>query len=75
MVKVYSFRKPLSNYQIPQAALLKFRFYYEFLAGHEAEIAREIREEYVNTLSKTLFSYLKTYHNRLQRLQVTSNLI
>ena len=68
LAKIYGFRKPLSNYQVPQNALLKFRFYYEFLANHQAEVAREIREEYINTVSKTLFSYFKTYHNRLQRL-------
>ncbi|XP_035313920.1 vacuolar protein sorting-associated protein 52 homolog [Cricetulus griseus] len=29
--KIYSFRKPMTNYQIPQTALLKYRFFCQFL--------------------------------------------
>ncbi|KAL7975974.1 hypothetical protein Chor_011742 [Crotalus horridus] len=67
--KVYSFRKPMTNYQIPQNALLKYRFFYQFLLGHERVIAKEVRDEYVDTMSKIYLSYFKSYTNRLMKLQ------
>ncbi|XP_013927489.1 PREDICTED: vacuolar protein sorting-associated protein 52 homolog [Thamnophis sirtalis] len=67
--KVYSFRKPMTNYQIPQNALLKYRFFYQFLLGHERLIAKEVRDEYVDTMSKIYLSYFKSYTNRLMKLQ------
>lgn len=67
--KVYSFRKPLSNYEVPQNAMLKSRFYYEFLLSNERHIAREIHNEYVDTMSKVYFSYFKTYVSRIMKLQ------
>ena len=41
--KVYQMRKPLANYQIPQNAMLRFRFFYEFLLANERPTAQEIR--------------------------------
>lgn len=67
--KVYLFRKPMTNYQVPQNAMLKHKFFYQFLMTHERETAREIRDEYVDTMGKILFSYFKTYTNRLMKLQ------
>ncbi|GFR04939.1 vacuolar protein sorting-associated protein 52 homolog [Trichonephila clavata] len=67
--KIYSFRKPMTNYQIPQNALLKNKFFYQFLMTHERDIAREVREEYLDTMSKILFSYFKMYTSRLMKLQ------
>ncbi|KAH8020768.1 hypothetical protein HPB51_003425 [Rhipicephalus microplus] len=67
--KVYLFRKPMTNYQVPQNAMLKHKFFYQFLMTHEREVAREIRDEYVDTMGKILFSYFKTYTNRLMKLQ------
>ncbi|XP_015927404.1 vacuolar protein sorting-associated protein 52 homolog [Parasteatoda tepidariorum] len=67
--KIYSFRKPMTNYQIPQNALLKYKFFYQFLMTHERDIAREVREEYLDTMSKILFSYFKMYTSRLMKLQ------
>ncbi|XP_035210728.1 vacuolar protein sorting-associated protein 52 homolog isoform X3 [Stegodyphus dumicola] len=67
--KIYSFRKPMTNYQVPQNALLKYKFYYQFLMTHERDIAREVREEYLDTMSKILFSYFKMYTSRLMKLQ------
>ncbi|KAJ1364466.1 Vacuolar protein sorting-associated protein 52 [Parelaphostrongylus tenuis] len=71
LTKIYMFRKPLSNYQIPQHQLLKCRFFYEFLAGNEANIAQEVQEEYVDTISKMFFSYFKVYITRLFKLLMT----
>ncbi|GFT75160.1 vacuolar protein sorting-associated protein 52 homolog [Nephila pilipes] len=67
--KIYTFRKPMTNYQVPQNALLKFKFFYQFLMTHERDIAREVREEYLDTMSKILFSYFKMYTSRLMKLQ------
>ncbi|KAF8774759.1 Vacuolar protein sorting-associated protein 52 like protein [Argiope bruennichi] len=67
--KIYTFRKPMTNYQVPQNALLKYKFFYQFLMTHERDIAREVREEYLDTMSKILFSYFKMYTSRLMKLQ------
>ena len=68
--KIYSYRKPMSNYQIPQNTMLKFRFFNEFLMANERHIAREVRDEYIDTLSKMYYSYFKGYLSRLMKLQV-----
>ncbi|XP_048472593.1 vacuolar protein sorting-associated protein 52 homolog isoform X3 [Rhincodon typus] len=67
--KIYSFRKPMTNYQVPQNALLKYRFFYQFLLANERHVAKEIRDEYVDTMSKIYFSYFKSYTNRLMKVQ------
>ncbi|XP_016348765.1 vacuolar protein sorting-associated protein 52 homolog [Sinocyclocheilus anshuiensis] len=69
--KIYSFRKPMTNYQIPQNTLLKFRFFYQFLLANERTVAKEIRDEYVDTMSKIYFSYFKSYSGRLLKVQIT----
>ncbi|KAM9824191.1 vacuolar protein sorting-associated protein 52 homolog [Neosynchiropus ocellatus] len=67
--KIYSFRKPMTNYQIPQNSLLKHRFFYQFLLANERTVAREIRDEYVDTMSKIYYSYFKSYSGRLLKVQ------
>ncbi|CAB3981273.1 Hypothetical predicted protein [Paramuricea clavata] len=67
--KVYQFRKPMTNYQIPQNALLKHRYFNEFLMVHHRQVAREIKDEYVDTISKVYFSYFKAYISKLTKLQ------
>ncbi|KAL8213581.1 UNVERIFIED_CONTAM: Vacuolar protein sorting-associated protein 52 [Gekko kuhli] len=67
--KIYSFRKPMTNYQIPQNALLKYRFFYQFLLGHERSVAKEVRDEYLETMSKIYLSYFKSYTTRLMKVQ------
>ncbi|TNN54224.1 Vacuolar protein sorting-associated protein 52 [Liparis tanakae] len=67
--KIYSFRKPMTNYQIPQNTLLKFRFFYQFLLANERTVAKEIRDEYVDTMSKIFYSYFKSYSGRLLKVQ------
>uniref|UniRef100_A0A3B1IKR6 Vacuolar protein sorting-associated protein 52 homolog n=1 Tax=Astyanax mexicanus TaxID=7994 RepID=A0A3B1IKR6_ASTMX len=68
--KIYSFRKPMTNYQIPQNTLLKYRFFYQFLLANERTVAKEIRDEYVDTMSKIYFCYFKSYSSRLLKVQV-----
>ena len=48
-----------------------FRYFNEFLLAHTRETANQIREEYVDTLSKIYYSYFKDYYNKLMKLQVT----
>ncbi|XP_051811799.1 vacuolar protein sorting-associated protein 52 homolog isoform X2 [Acanthochromis polyacanthus] len=67
--KIYSFRKPMTNYQIPQNTLLKYRFFYQFLLANERTVAKEIRDEYVDTMSKIYLSYFKSYSGRLLKVQ------
>lgn len=67
--RIYSFRKPMANYQIPQNTLLKFRIFNEFLMTNERHVAKEIRDEYVDTMSKIYYSYFKSYSSRLMKLQ------
>jgi len=67
--KINQLKKPLTNYQVPQSAILKFKFYFQFLQSMNREVAKEIRDEYTDTMSKILFSYFKSYIGRLAKLQ------
>ena len=60
----------MANYQITQEILLKNRFYYEFITLHDRAVARECRDEYINTMSKVYYSYFKEYSSKLAKLQV-----
>lgn len=37
---------------------------------HHRQVAREIKDEYVDTISKVYFSYFKAYISKLSKLQV-----
>lgn len=67
--KIHDCRKYLSNYQVPQNALLKNRFFYQFLLSHERDRAREVQTEYIETMSKVYYSYFKEYIHRLCKLE------
>ncbi|XP_057289466.1 vacuolar protein sorting-associated protein 52 homolog [Hydractinia symbiolongicarpus] len=67
--RVYQCRKPMSNYQVPQNALLKYRYFFEFLLAHHRQVAREIRDEYVDTMSKIYSAYFGGYIAKLMKLQ------
>ena len=67
--KVNQFKKPLANYQIPQNAMLKYKFYFHFIQKFNRSVASEVREEYLDTMSKIMFSYFKSYSGRLSKLQ------
>lgn len=69
MKKIQSFKKPMSNYQIPQAALIQKSFFFKFLIKHSREVAKEIQLEYIETLSKVYFSYFKEYLSKLNKLK------
>lgn len=67
--QIYKFRKPMTNYQVPQNAMLKFKFFFEFILSNERQVAQEICSEYVDTMGKIYFSYFKSYSSRLAALQ------
>ncbi|CAD0196112.1 unnamed protein product [Chrysodeixis includens] len=67
--QIYKFRKPMANYQIPQNAMLKYKFFFEFILTNERNVAQEICNEYIDTLSKVYYSYFKSYASRLDKLK------
>uniref|UniRef100_A0A6M2DQG4 Vacuolar protein sorting-associated protein 52 homolog n=1 Tax=Xenopsylla cheopis TaxID=163159 RepID=A0A6M2DQG4_XENCH len=67
--QIYKFRKPMANYQVPQNAMLKHKFFFEFILTNERNVAQEICTEYVDTMSKIYFTYFKSYSSRLCKLQ------
>uniref|UniRef100_A0A6A7G1B6 Vacuolar protein sorting-associated protein 52 homolog n=2 Tax=Hirondellea gigas TaxID=1518452 RepID=A0A6A7G1B6_9CRUS len=67
--KISQFRKPLSNHHIPQNAMVKHKFFFEFLLQHTRSIAGEIHDEYVDTMSKVYCSYFQAYTKQLWKLQ------
>ena len=60
----------MTNYEVPQNALLRNRFFYEFLVDNDRQIADKIREEYIETMGKVYYSYFKAYSSKLMKLQV-----
>lgn len=69
MEQIYKFRKPMTNYQIPQNAMLKFKFFFEFILSNERIVAQEICNEYIDTMGKIYYSYFKSYSTRLAALK------
>ena len=67
--KIRDCRKYLSNYQVPQTALLKNKFFYQFLLSHERDRAREVQTEYIETMGKVYYTYFKEYIHRLCKLE------
>lgn len=67
--QVYKFRRPMTNYQVPQNAMLKYKFFFEFILSNERHVAQEICSEYVDTMSKIYYSYFKSYSSRLAALR------
>lgn len=57
--QIYKFRQPLLNYQVPQNAMLKYKFFIEFILSNERQVAQEICTEYVETMGKIYYSYFK----------------
>jgi len=48
-----------------------FRFFYEFLQSSERQVAKEVKDEYIDTMSKVYYSYFKTYASRLAKKQTS----
>jgi len=73
--QIYKFRKPMSNYQVPQNNMLKYKFFFEFVLANERNVAEEICAEYIDTMSKIYYSYFKSYSSRLMKLQVKQKIL
>eukprot|EP00053_Salpingoeca_punica_P012338 m.110516 g.110516 ORF g.110516 m.110516 type:complete len:701 (-) comp15917_c0_seq1:1262-3364(-) len=69
MQKIGAMKKPMSNPQLQQNALLKQKPSFEFVVKHHRQIAAEIRDEYIDTMGKVQLTYFKTYLARLLKLQ------
>ncbi|XP_003705329.1 vacuolar protein sorting 52 [Megachile rotundata] len=67
--QIYKCRKPMTNYQVPQNNMLKYKFFFEFILANERNVAEEICGEYISTMSKIYYSYFKSYSSRLMKLQ------
>ncbi|CRL01398.1 CLUMA_CG014478, isoform A [Clunio marinus] len=67
--QIYKFRRPMTNYQVPQNAMLKHKFFFEFILSNERQVAQEICTEYVDTMGKIYYSYFKSYSSRLADLR------
>lgn len=67
--QIYKFRKPMTNYQVPQNAMLKYKFFFEFILSNNRQVAEEICNEYVETMGKIYYSYFKSYSSRLAALR------
>lgn len=67
--KIYQFRKPMTNYQVPQNAMIKFKYFNQFLMAHSRDTALQVRHEYINTVGKVYFSYFKEYHSKIIKLE------
>ena len=47
------------------------RYFFEFLLAHHQQVAREIRDEYVDTMSKIYSAYFGGYIAKLMKLQAS----
>ncbi len=72
--QIYKFRKPMTNYQVPQNTMLKHKFFFEFILMNERQVAQEIYSEYVETMSKIYYSYFKVHGNDIINLLYTYSL-
>ena len=59
----------MANPHLQQDTLMKFKALYRFVAQYAAGTAKDIRDEYIDTMSKIHVSYFKTYVERLLKLQ------
>lgn len=64
--------KSLTIYLYYKVSILAFscRFFNEFLMANERHVAKEVRDEYLDTMNKIYYSYFKGYLSRLMKLQV-----
>jgi len=69
--KISDLRRPKTNVRIIQVnALLKYDYLIDFLAEASPDIYTEIRDVYVESMSKTLHALFRTYHHQLSRLEI-----
>lgn len=69
MEQISKFKKPATNYHIPQNTLFEYKFLFEFLQNHDTISAHEVLIDYVDALSKVYYTYFKSYLSYLQKFQ------
>ncbi|XP_050542864.1 vacuolar protein sorting-associated protein 52 homolog [Daktulosphaira vitifoliae] len=67
--QINKFKKPTTNYHIPQNTLFEYKFLFEFLLNHDSISSREILNEYIDAVSKVYYTYFKSYLSYLQKFQ------
>lgn len=68
--RIYSLKKPKTNVQIiQQTVLLKYRYLYHFLTKFGSQWAAEVKNAYIDTISKIFLFYFKQYIAGLSKLQ------
>ncbi len=69
--KIAELQKPNTNVQILQnTSLLRYKYLMEFLTETDEQAAGDIREVYLQTMSRTVQSLLKAYHASLRKLEL-----
>lgn len=63
--------QPISNFIVLTTFIIPCRYFFEFLLAHHQQVAREIVDEYVDTMSKIYSSYFAGYIAKLMKLQVS----
>ena len=70
MIKINGLHKPKTNIQIiQQSFLIKFSYLNAFLYKYNSDIAVEIKQLYIDTISKLFLTYFKLYITNLSKLQ------
>lgn len=69
--KIGELRKPKTNVQmIQKTALLKYGHLMRFLMEKAPEVGEEVRNTYIETMSRTLHTLFKQYHSQLSKLDL-----
>ena len=75
LYKWYQMAQPISNFIVLTTFFIPCRYFFEFLLAHHQQVAREIVDEYIDTMSKIYSSYFAGYIAKLMKLQVSQNLV
>lgn len=69
--RIGALKKPNTNIQIlQQNVLIKFKYLNQFLVDHSPSVAQEVRNIYVETMSKITVSNLRRYVSSVIKLQI-----
>ena len=69
--RVASLKQKMTNIQIlQQSVLLKYKGLYKFLTEHAPEVAVEVKESYMTTMSAIYLRHVKGYLSELMRVRV-----
>jgi len=67
--RIYSLRKPNTNVQImQQSTLVKYKYFFHFIATYAPEVSLEVSRNYADTMSKIFTAHFKNYIQVLAKL-------